>query len=435
MPNSEFRIQTAERCARLSLFWILASGFCVLSGQTTKTDLARQATDADFTLFPSTKPFSMGVSLPVSCNTGQMFFWETQPAGQNVYGCTATNSWSLEGGTSSSGGGVWGAIMGTLSNQTDLAAALGTKPTCGLVTTVGNPGANTNCPTEAAVRAALGGVLGQLTVQVSGGPIGTHTTLNFISGTGIIQSCANNSGASRVDCTPALDTSYALSRPTDQAGTDKSLIASSGGAGGTFVAAGSPTFTTYTQNQTLSFLASDSACAAGATLNIDGLGPIPLKKVIAGALVAIESGDCVQGVPTVLTGYGSPVTALLLTPPEVGWVSNVTAQSTSQSTVTLASAPSPGAYRIVYYLNQNGLCSTGSNTVGVTFGWTDGAGARTLITGSLTLGIAQSTASYLTGLPTIYVGSGNVTYSSTVAGACATGTSSYDIHVSMERLQ
>jgi len=188
----------------------------------------------------------------------------------------------------------------------------------------------------------------------------------------------------------------------------------------------------------LSFIASDHACTAGATLSIDGIGPMPLKKIIGGAPVSIESGDCLQNVPILLRAYGSPVSAFLLSPdgsPAIGWVSNVTAQSASQAAVTLASAPSAGSYRITYYLDQNGTCTTGSNSVSLSFNWTDGSNARALTTGSLTLAAAQSTASYLTGLPTIYVGSGNVTYTSTVAGTCASGASSYDLHVSMERLQ
>jgi hypothetical protein len=109
----------------------------------------------------------------------------------------------------------------------------------------------------------------------------------------------------------------------------------------------------------LSFIASDHACAAGARLSIDGIGPMPLKK-IGGALVSIEFRDCVQNVPILLRAPGSQVSAFLLSPDgsqAIGWVSNVTAQSASQ------------------------------------------------------------------------------TYRSTVAGTCATGTSSYDLHVTMERLQ
>jgi hypothetical protein len=224
----------------------------------------------------------------------------------------------------------------------------------------------------------------------------------------------------------------------DQAGTDHSIIATSSGAGAVFVANGSPTFAAYTQNQTLSFMASDYACSAGATLNIDGLGPIAIKKIIGGALVSIEASDCVQNVPILLRAYGSPVSAFLLTPdgsPATGWVSNLTAQSASQSGVVLASGPTAGSYRATYYLDQNGTCTSGSNSVSLSFNWTDGSNARILATSSLNLGSTQSTLGYLSGTLPIYVGGGNVTYSSTIAGSCTSGTSSYDLHISLERLQ
>jgi len=224
----------------------------------------------------------------------------------------------------------------------------------------------------------------------------------------------------------------------DQAGTDHSILATSGGAGVSFVASGSPTFASYTQNQTLSFIATDHACAASATLNIDGVGPIAIKKIIGGALIGIAAGDCVQNVPILLRGYGSPVSAFILSPdgsPATGWVSNLTAQSASQGTVTLASGVTAGSYRVTYYLDQNGTCSTGSDSVAVSFNWTDGTNARVLTTASLTLGSTQSTGSYVSGTLPIYVGSGNVTYSAPVTGSCTTGISTWDLHVAMESLQ
>jgi len=188
----------------------------------------------------------------------------------------------------------------------------------------------------------------------------------------------------------------------------------------------------------LSFLPSDHACAAAATLNLDGLGPIALKKIIGGALVAVESGDCLQNVPILLRAYGSPVSAFVLSPDGsavTGWVSNVTAQSSSQTSVTLAS-PGAGQYMLNYYADQNGTCTTGANSVSFTFNWTDGGNARAITAGSLTLGSTQSaSAGYLSGLLPIYAASGPVTYTSTVSGSCSSGTSSYDMHVALMRLQ
>lgn len=224
----------------------------------------------------------------------------------------------------------------------------------------------------------------------------------------------------------------------DQAGTDHSIIATSSGAGAVFAANGNPTLSTYTQNQTLSLIASDAACAAGATLSIDGLGPIALKKIIGGTPVAVEAGDCLQNVPILLRALGSPVNAFLLSPDgtgAAGWVSNVSARSTSQTSVTLAT-PGPGQYTLNYYADQNGTCTTGSNSVSFTFNWTDASNARTITTGGLTLGTTQSaTGGYVSGLMPLYVGSGPVTYTSTVSGSCGSGTSSYDIRVALARLQ
>ena len=123
------------------------------------------------------------------------------------------------------------------------------------------------------------------------------------------------------------------------------------------------------------------------------------------------------------------------TVPEVNGVSNVTAQSTSQSTVTVATSPTAGVYHAIYYADLNTPCTTGSNGVSFTFNWTDGSNARSLQTGSLSMSSAQGTSNYLSGNFDVWIGSGNFTYTSTVAGSCASGTSSYDIHVTLERLQ
>lgn len=121
--------------------------------------------------------------------------------------------------------------------------------------------------------------------------------------------------------------------------------------------------------------------------------------------------------------------------PSIVGVSNVTGQSASQTTVTLATAPAAGSYLIRYYVDQAALCSTGTNIVAFTFAWTDGSLARTSTTGNFTLVASTAATSYITGTVPIFVASGNVTYTSTVTGACATGTSTYDIHASVERTQ
>lgn len=109
--------------------------------------------------------------------------------------------------------------------------------------------------------------------------------------------------------------------------------------------------------------------------------------------------------------------------------SDVTAQSTSQSAVTLLTSPPVGIYELYYYADVNTLCTTGQNELLFTFNWTDATTARVLTSGVLEIPSASTTGQYLSGVMSIYVGSGNVTYSSTVTGTCTTGTSSYDVHV------
>jgi hypothetical protein len=107
-----------------------------------------------------------------------------------------------------------------------------------------------------------------------------------------------------------------------------------------------------------------------------------------------------------------------------GTASNVTGQTSSQSAVTLATSPSAGLYHLRYYADQNATCSSGA-TVYFTFNWTDGTNARSLNTGTLSLGSSQLGSGYLSGTFPVYVNSGNVTYSSTFSGSA---TCSYDVH-------
>jgi Collagen triple helix repeat (20 copies) len=449
--------------------WVVA---CGLQAQTL-VDLRTQSKSVDFTAASTTKPMKTGTALPAACGVGEAFFQTNAPAGLNFYLCTSQNSWTLESGAGGTAGttgsaGPTGARGPTgptgLTGATGPTGATGATGATGPVGATGPSGASgaiahiqsggTNLPVESILNFSGGGCtddptnsrtdctgsggISGLNIDVNGSAQGTQSTLNLISGTGIIEACANNTGSNRVDCTPALDTAYALSRTTDQAGSDHSIIATSGSVGVSYVATQSPTLTTYTQNQTFSFIASDHACASGATLNINGLGPIGIKKVIGGALEGVQAGDCVQNVPILLRAFGNPVSAFILSPdgaPATGWVANVIAQSASQTAVTLAAAPSAGSYRVTFYVDQNGTCTSGSDTVSLSINWTDGSNARVLTTSNLTLGSTQNTLGYLSGILPIYVASGNVTYSSTVAGACSSGTSSFDLHLSVESLQ
>lgn len=52
-----------------------------------------------------------GTALPANCQVGQLFFKSDAVAGVNVYGCTAVNTWTIQGGAGSSPGGSAGNLQ------------------------------------------------------------------------------------------------------------------------------------------------------------------------------------------------------------------------------------------------------------------------------------------------------------------------------------
>lgn len=76
-----------------------------LHGQTV-LDLRTQSKNVDFSQFPSTRPVKTGVVLPAACSIGALYFKIDNPPGQNLYGCSAPNTWTLEAGSPGSEGGT-----------------------------------------------------------------------------------------------------------------------------------------------------------------------------------------------------------------------------------------------------------------------------------------------------------------------------------------
>jgi hypothetical protein len=71
----------------------------------TQVDLRTQSRNVDFSGAIETRPEKTGTVLPATCNAGDLFFKTSAPSGANLYGCVATNTWSvLSGGGGSSGG-------------------------------------------------------------------------------------------------------------------------------------------------------------------------------------------------------------------------------------------------------------------------------------------------------------------------------------------
>lgn len=65
------------------------------------------ATVVDFTSSTSTAPMRAGTGLPSACSVGQAFFKTDATAGQNIYLCTAANTWTQVQGGGGSGVFDW----------------------------------------------------------------------------------------------------------------------------------------------------------------------------------------------------------------------------------------------------------------------------------------------------------------------------------------
>src|ERR1035437_1236661 len=103
----------------------------------TQIDLRTQARNVDFTAAASTKPLNTGTALPATCVVGDMSFKTDAPAGSNVYGCTAANTWAVQGNDTVMSGGSLVGNTGTVNFVT------GT----GLMTGIAAPGPQINVQT------------------------------------------------------------------------------------------------------------------------------------------------------------------------------------------------------------------------------------------------------------------------------------------------
>ena len=90
----------------------------------TQIDLQAQSRNANFAAQPATSPVASGATLPATCTVGEMFFLTNVAAGSNLYGCAATNAWSLESGASGGGAGGGGTTIQNASQLTELTGTL-----------------------------------------------------------------------------------------------------------------------------------------------------------------------------------------------------------------------------------------------------------------------------------------------------------------------
>jgi hypothetical protein len=97
---------------RVWLPMAVIGGFAPLHAQTT-IDLRTQTKSVDFSSAAHTKPSQTGTALPAACSVGETYFNSAAPAGENLYGCTATNTWNLLGAGGTGGGGAGNVALTT----------------------------------------------------------------------------------------------------------------------------------------------------------------------------------------------------------------------------------------------------------------------------------------------------------------------------------
>jgi hypothetical protein len=129
-----------------------------------------------------------------------------------------------------------------------------------------------------------------ITVQVGGKAVGSAGVLNFESGTGIIQSCHPDSAGTRITCTPASDSALIPHRDDLHGTQNYCLSAAHSTAYLCRISRG--TLFAYSIGMTL-VLVVDVPCNAQCSLNVDGLGPVSIKRSdgVTDPLGTLEAGQ------------------------------------------------------------------------------------------------------------------------------------------------
>lgn len=161
--------------------------------------------------------------------------------------------------------------------------------------------------------AANCGGSGSVTWQLSGSTVVTGSLFNIVPGTGVLVPCSNVSGT--FTCTPAADSSFIASQIQTAGATSCVTSADTNTA---YLCALNPSINSagYSQNMVVQAVF-DLNSGTSPTLAINGLAPLPLERNVSGVLTAIgtgSAGSLVSGLPYTLIGYGSPVTAFVVTP-------------------------------------------------------------------------------------------------------------------------
>jgi hypothetical protein len=223
-------------------------------------------------------PMKSGASLPGTCTIGQIFFLTSAPAGANLYGCSAANSWAALGGQA----GVSMSLQGTLA---------GMPGTCSVGQTyfaTDAPGGSNLYGCTAVNTWRLEN--GSETVASNGVTVGSRPTTDFLTGAGLISVITDTGTEIRIQS--ALDTAVVATLPGEQTGSSL-LCASSSGSPTAYGCAMTPTATAYTVGMVLHWIPDVNGTGGPTTLNVDTLGAARVKQ--ADGISDPSTADIVAG--------------------------------------------------------------------------------------------------------------------------------------------
>lgn len=214
---------------------ILLAAAAVFAPGQTQVDLRTQSKSIDFSAASSTKPFASGSALPATCGVGQMFFLTNTIGGQNMYGCSAVNTWTLQSGGP-------------------------TSPT---------------------------------TVENAGTIVGTRPILNLNGGQGVFWSLSDTGTA--ISAQTMLDSALVQTRAGDQSGSNLLCASvSTGSSGVAYRCNMTPTLAAYSTGMVVHWLPDATVVGlAATTLNIDSLGAVAVEK--ADGITNPGASDVVAG--------------------------------------------------------------------------------------------------------------------------------------------
>lgn len=158
----------------------------------TQVDLRSQSKQVDFSSAPSTRPAKTGTALPAVCAVGELFFRTNATPGQNLFGCTATNTWiQLSGG--GGGGGTttaWNDMRVTRVSNTQLTIG----DTCSLST-----------PCLIRFGSTIISIQGPITATITAGT-GTGLARVYVTEAGVVLVDHSLSAGLTVTCTAGCNT-------------------------------------------------------------------------------------------------------------------------------------------------------------------------------------------------------------------------------------